>query len=700
MYYSNSIFNTVLLYSTVFKRTLTLSAPPALRAPGANRAAASGAARGGKKAAARATRMDAGDSARAVEIAGTQERGYGETRWTAYQVRVRRGHAIESEVERRYSHFRVLREGLMDDVLSAAGESKAVAKGAAKLGSLFGGSVQSFLEGHFADEGLPALPSAMVFGQQRRSPEVVAERRRELSRFLLACWADQRWRLQPRFRTFLGLDVAVPPPAVAASAPPAEAVDQMVAMGFAPEDAVTALAATDNDVRAATAMMFRTTYSWMFRGGGGGVGAARPEPALPDRPPAAAAAVQVPAPAPAPAPKPGSIVELRRRLSEKEQTANFLASDGLDVATIRAEIQQLQAEIAAIEVAHLPDEPISEEDWASLPSHERCASIQQLRQTTARVGAELGLRDLQVSRLVGHGANAAAYLARVNPDGRLGRNHANVLLVIKVIFNYHSVDTRTDAAWIAKNKQEDVGEVRADIVPVLAIFDDNTDSLPDFRTEFPDAGCRHTTFLLQPFYSGGTLQSLIKRFNDTHGRDGQALPRPVVQSYLQQMLDAVMRLQKLGLAHRDVKSDNILLTGPSLHGCPTDLALGDFGEVGPLRLEYLTDGTVSKGGAIVALCPEVLAGIDAATRSRLRSTWLDYSKNDCWAVGVVACEMATGRTPWAGNPPYDQRERRALPEHCGRTVRDVIDGLTRVDHDERLSAEAAYHEMLQVFSQD
>jgi serine/threonine protein kinase len=392
---------------------------------------------------------------------------------------------------------------------------------------------------------------------------------------------------------------------------------------------------------------------------------------------------------------------LRRRLSEKEQTADFLAADGLDVATIRAEIEELQREIAATEAACQPDQPISEDDWANLPSHERCASIQQLRQTITRVGTELGLRDLQVSRLVGRGANAAAYLARVNPDGRLGHNHANVLLAVKVIFNYHSVDTRTDATWIAKNKQEDVGEVRADIVPVLAIFDDNTDSLPDFRTEFPAAGCRHTTFLLQPFYSGGTLQGLIKRFNEGGGGgDGQALPRPVVQSYLQQMLDAVMRLQKLGLAHRDVKSDNILLTGPSLHGCPIDLALGDFGEVGPLRLEYLTDGTVSQGGAVVALCPEILAAIAAATRSGVRSAWLDYSKNDCWAVGVVACEMATGRMPWPGNSPCVQEDRRALPEHCGRTVRDVIDGLTRVDHDERLSADAAYHQMLRVFSED
>lgn len=640
--------------------------------------------------------MDAADRARVVEIAGTQERGYGDTRWTAYQVRVRRADAVESEVERRYSHFRVLREGLMEDALTEAGNGSAVAKGAAKLGSFFGGDLQSFMEGHFADEGLPPLPSAMVFGEKRRSPEVVAERRRQLSRFLLACWGDQRWRAKPRFRTFLGLDVAAPlhapAPAVAPAAEPNGPVAQMVAMGFSPEDAATALAASGNDVRAATNMLFRTSYAFMFNQRA----AAQPgDPALPDRPP--------PAAAPAPAPAPGSADDLRRRLLEKEQTLAFLAAEGADVATMRAEIQEVQREIAAVEAVGRLDQQISEENWASLPSHERCATIQRVRQTTARVASELGLRDLLIERLVGRGANAAAYLARVNPAGRLGTNHANVLLVVKVIFNYHSVDTRTDAGWIAKNKQEDVGEVRADIVPVLAIFDDSTDSLPGFRSDFPDAGCRHTTFLLQPFYSGGTLQELIRRFDEGEGGgrgSTRGLPRPVVQSYLQQMLDAIIRMQKLGLAHRDVKVDNILLTGPLLHGCPVDLALGDFGEVGPLRLEYLADGTVSKGGAVVALCPEVLAGIDATTRSGVRSAWLDYTKNDAWAVGIVAYEMATGRMPWAGDPPYAQGERRPMPEHCGRTVREVLDGLTRVDHGERLSAETAYSLMLRVFSED
>ena len=53
--------------------------------------------------------MDAGDSARAVEIAGTQERENGETRWTAYQVRVRRGPSGRLRVFDSYAPFSISR---------------------------------------------------------------------------------------------------------------------------------------------------------------------------------------------------------------------------------------------------------------------------------------------------------------------------------------------------------------------------------------------------------------------------------------------------------------------------------------------------------------------------------------------------------------------------------------------------------------
>ena len=73
-----------------------------------------------------------------------------------------------------------------------------------------------------------------------------------------------------------------------------------------------------------------------------------------------------------------------------------------------------------------------------------------------------------------------------------------------------------------------------------------------------------------------------------------------------------------------------------------------------------------------------------------------------WAVGWVGYEMATGGTqPFAGEPPYVQSDRRTLPPavlagHGGK-VAAVLDGLTRVAPAERLSAEAAYMIMLEIF---
>ena len=75
------------------------------------------------------------------------------------------------------------------------------------------------------------------------------------------------------------------------------------------------------------------------------------------------------------------------------------------------------------------------------------------------------------------------------------------------------------------------------------------------------------------------------------------------------MLDAVRMLKRKGRAHRDIKSDNILLSGAlDEGGHPSDLALADFGEAGPLQLEWFVDGSVSHGGALQAIAPEVLAG--------------------------------------------------------------------------------------------
>jgi serine/threonine protein kinase len=157
---------------------------------------------------------------------------------------------------------------------------------------------------------------------------------------------------------------------------------------------------------------------------------------------------------------------------------------------------------------------------------------------------------------------------RVAEGGKLAPAHSDVLLVLKVLFNYHSVDPATDSAWLRACEQEDSGEVRADIVPLLLRFHADAAVIPDFL-QFPAAGSTFTTFLLQPYYSGGDLQGLIKR------RGGAGLARATVLLYLMQLLDAVRTLKRRGRAHRDIKSDNIFLSGDwdRTGTAPKDLAL-------------------------------------------------------------------------------------------------------------------------------
>lgn len=150
-----------------------------------------------------------------------------------------------------------------------------------------------------------------------------------------------------------------------------------------------------------------------------------------------------------------------------------------------------------------------------------------------------------------------------------------------------------------------------------------------------------------------------------------------------------------------------MLTGPDDNwSCPSDLALGDFGECGPLELLYRADGSVSHGGAAIALAPEVHAAITAAqAMSPTGSVTISYAKNDEWAVGWVSFQMCTGGSPpFAGDPPYSQEDRAAIPSSVlschGGLLGHVLDGLTKVDPNARLSAEQAYLLMLQVFASE
>lgn len=113
---------------------------------------------------------------------------------------------------------------------------------------------------------------------------------------------------------------------------------------------------------------------------------------------------------------------------------------------------------------------------------------------------------------------------------------------------------------------------RDNIVRILGTFEDEVlrDGSP-LDKEYPAGSefiSRKTFFVVMPFFGGGTLKQLLKALPA-----GVAIPEAVVASYLCQLLDSVVQLNKAGVAHRDLKLDNLFLTGPQQR----QLALADFG---------------------------------------------------------------------------------------------------------------------------
>ncbi|KAJ2930240.1 hypothetical protein H1R20_g6908, partial [Candolleomyces eurysporus] len=135
----------------------------------------------------------------------------------------------------------------------------------------------------------------------------------------------------------------------------------------------------------------------------------------------------------------------------------------------------------------------------------------------------------------------------------------------------------------------------------------------------------HYVFVVMGLYSGGDLFSAIteKRVYDNQ-------PQKIKAIFIQ-ILNAMQHCHDMGVFHRDVKPENIMLSEDG-----TTIYLGDFG--------LSTSRPHSKDygcGSAFYMSPECI-GPPATGEDK------GYSNrhNDIWALGVVLINLITGRNPW------------------------------------------------------
>ncbi|KAG2440790.1 hypothetical protein HXX76_003646 [Chlamydomonas incerta] len=130
--------------------------------------------------------------------------------------------------------------------------------------------------------------------------------------------------------------------------------------------------------------------------------------------------------------------------------------------------------------------------------------------------------------------------------------------------------------------------------------------------------------LVMAFCEGGDLFKHIRQLRDK----GQTVPEPQVWAWLVQLLLSLSYIHSKRILHRDVKTQNIFLSGGKV-------LLGDFGLAKQLQRTFEMARTPI--GTPYYMAPEIYEE-------------QPYSfKSDVWALGCVMYEMMTGRAAFAAD---------------------------------------------------
>lgn len=165
---------------------------------------------------------------------------------------------------------------------------------------------------------------------------------------------------------------------------------------------------------------------------------------------------------------------------------------------------------------------------------------------------------------------------------------------------------------------------------------------------------RDRVFLFMEYCQGGSLARLLEY--------GRIEDETVIQVYAMQMLEGLAYLHQMGIVHRDVKPENILLDHMGIikfvdFGAAKVIAkrgqtrqvigsmddpLSDAGSSSSASTSRRSSATSTRLNSMIGtpmyMSPEVITG---KCRRHLQSAL------DIWSLGCCVLEMATGRRPWA-----------------------------------------------------
>ncbi|XP_065831216.1 serine/threonine-protein kinase ULK1-like isoform X2 [Oscarella lobularis] len=247
----------------------------------------------------------------------------------------------------------------------------------------------------------------------------------------------------------------------------------------------------------------------------------------------------------------------------------------------------------------------------------------------------IGDFQYEVKDLLGHGAFALVYKGRKRDD-------PSFLVAVKKITIKHPSVSRTS---IALQKEMDILK-RVNHSNVVRLYDHK-------KTE-------NILFLVLEYCNGGDLAEYL------HVK--KTLSEETIRLFLRQIARAMKAIHELGVIHRDLKPQNILLSHPPEMKNPDPqhitLKLADFGFARFLAEESMA---ATMCGSPLYMAPEVLM-----------SKQYD-AKCDLWSIGTIVYQCLFGRAPFSAPSPQALKmfyeSERHLEPRMDKTVSDSLKDL-------------------------
>ena len=176
----------------------------------------------------------------------------------------------------------------------------------------------------------------------------------------------------------------------------------------------------------------------------------------------------------------------------------------------------------------------------------------------------------------------------------------------------------------------------------------------------------------------GTLENKIAKYK----QEGKNFSNEEIFDYLIDILLALYTLNKMGIMHRDIKSENILLKTEKIDN--KELTVAKLSDLGLGRQIEGVTGNFTTCGTAYYVCPEIAAGEKK------------YSYNvDIWSLGIVLYELITKNKPWF-EPKMSTSEffqfivntkYPALPQETDEHLKYLVKIMLKKDPDRRANIE-------------